>query len=928
MSLVTHGLVGRALAVAAGLLALAGAALPAQQIDRTGRLAGRIIDAATGQGIANVGVQVVGTTLGTMSGIDGRYTIAGIPAGTVTFQARRIGYQPKTVTGLLLDPGATLEQDVTLETTDVQLEAVTVSAAVERGSVSEALDQQRTATGIVNAVTREQIAKSPDGDAAQAVQRVSGVTVQDGKYVAVRGLGERYTQTSLNGARLPSPEPEKRVVPLDLFPAGLLQTITTSKTFTPDLPGDFSGAQVDIRTREFPLRRTISYSASVGYNSLATGRAVLGAPTVGGEWLGFAGAERRLPGVLAAAGNLGSLDQQQTNAVVRAFRDAWSPLARQGSPNYSLGASVGGEDRVLGRRLGYLGSLTYSYAQEIQADQVTSEASPTETPGVLVPLNRFEGETGRTSVLWGGLLNLTAFAGPTHRVSLNNTFSRSADNEAIVDVGVNEEFAAEFQRTTLRFVERTIRSNQLRGEHLFGLRHAFDWDVTSAGVVRDEPDRSDVLYGREPGSAAPFAWANYIQQGTKRIFGALDERSLSGAASYRLALGDATDAGAVKVGGALRRTARDASQLGYVIRGIGLSDVERQQRPEALFGDAYTDADDAVFDVQQASQGGAYEADEIVTAGYAMLEQPIGARIRVVAGARVERWDLDVASLDPFGATNAAARARTDVLPSAIVNVKLTDVQSLRVSATRTLSRPDYREISPICYPDAAFRRVVCGNAELERALIQNYDVRWEWYPNPGEVLSVGLFAKRFDQPIERTIVLSTGRPQESFVNAAGADNYGVELEVRKGLGGLGAWLEPVSLFTNATIMESEIRLSAENRTAGLTNQRRPMVGQAPYVVNAGLTYGAPDGRASATLLYNVAGERVYSVGVAPLVDAYERPRSMLDLSLQLPLLGDVAARLDARNLLDAPIEIEQGGIVLSRYRTGRAFSMGLSWRP
>src|SRR5215211_2030635 len=249
----------------------------------TGRIVGRILDATTGQGLTDVGVQVVGTTLGGMSAIEGRYAIANIPAGTVTVQVRRLGYAPKTVTGILLSAGQTLEQNITMQPATVRLQAMSVTAAAERGTVNEALDQQRTATGIVSAVTAEQITRSPDSDAAQAVQRVSGVTVQDNGTVFVRGLGERYTTTQLNGTRMPSPDPEKRVVPLDMFPSALLQTITTSKTFTPDQSGDFSGAQVDIKMREFPARRQITYSLMTGFNSGTTGSTTLSAPRAGGE---------------------------------------------------------------------------------------------------------------------------------------------------------------------------------------------------------------------------------------------------------------------------------------------------------------------------------------------------------------------------------------------------------------------------------------------------------------------------------------------------------------------------------------------------------------------------------------------------------------------------------------------------------------------
>src|SRR3990170_4245509 len=240
-------------------------------VPATGRIIGQVMDSRTGQGLSDVAIQVVGTTTGTSSGLDGRYGLGKVTAGTVTLHIRRLGFAPKTITGIMLDAGRTIEQDISLDPVTVSLETQIVTASVERGSVSAALDKQRTATGVVNSVTREQISRSPDSDAAQAVQRVSGVTVQDGKYVFVRGLGERYTTTSLNGARIPSPEPERKVVPLDLFPSGLLQSVTTTKTFTPDLPGDFSGAHVDIRTREFPARRQFAYSVTVGANTNAVG---------------------------------------------------------------------------------------------------------------------------------------------------------------------------------------------------------------------------------------------------------------------------------------------------------------------------------------------------------------------------------------------------------------------------------------------------------------------------------------------------------------------------------------------------------------------------------------------------------------------------------------------------------------------------------
>jgi hypothetical protein len=411
---------------------LAQAAQPAPRA----RIVGRIIDSRTGSGLTDVGIQVVGTSAGTASGLDGRFTLSGVTPGTVTLHLRRLGFAAKTVTGILLEPGQTIQQDITLEPVTVSLTTQVVTASAERGTVSEALDRQRTATGVVNSITREQISKSPDGDAAQAMQRVSGVTVQDGRYVVVRGLGERYTTTSLNGARIPSPEPERRVVPLDLFPASLLQSVTTSKNFSPDQPGDFSGAQVDIRTREFPIGSEVQFSSSIGANDAATSRSLVAPPSLRLDWLGFGGTARSRPSALAADGRIdGSLSQQSVNEIVSSFRNVWTPLSREGVPNRSIGLSAGGS-KVVGRsQAGYIAALSYSYSQEVRENEVRAYVEPTDG---LREIDRYEGSTGRASVLWGGIINASLSIGDRTRLSWNNTYNRTADNEARRESGFSE----------------------------------------------------------------------------------------------------------------------------------------------------------------------------------------------------------------------------------------------------------------------------------------------------------------------------------------------------------------------------------------------------------------------------------------------------------------------------------------------------------
>jgi outer membrane receptor protein involved in Fe transport len=892
---------------------------------RSGRIVGRIVDAASGVGLTDVGVQVVGTTIGTQSGVDGRFTLTNVPAGTVTLQARRIGYAAKTVTGLQLAPGQALEQNVALSAAALTLSAQVVTAAAERGTVNEALDQQRTAAGVVNAVTAEQIARSPDGDAAQAVQRVSGVTVQDGRYVFVRGLGERYTQTSLNGARLPSPEPERKVVPLDLFPSGLLQSVTTSKTFTPDQSGDFSGAQVDIKTREFPARRQATFSIMSGFNDAAAGKEIPLPRAVGGELFALAGSGRQLPGFVPGLGNLGTTTQADQNRVINSFRNVWTAERGTGAPNTSISAAFGGDDPVLGRQVGYIASLTYSYNQEVRADQ---ERALARGP-VGESYDRFTGSTGRNSVLWGGLLNLSTLLGTHTRLSLNNTYNRTADNDARVERGTleNEGIPVEIQR--LDYVQRSVWSSQLAGEHELG-RQRIDWAATASGVTRDQPDRSELVYqittdpatGRER-----LLWVNAAGEGAVRTFATLDEHSFEGRGNYTLHISAPEAQRSLKFGALARYTDRSADTRAYGTFAPVMSDDERALPPAALFGGAFTAPDSARLRVRALGQGGEYTANDALTAGYAMADWGLSERLRLIGGARVEYSQVEVDAVNTLGQRYPTTRDFTDLLPSLALTFRPTETQNIRLSGSRTLARPEYRELAGITTRDVIGGVLLVGNPNLIRTLIDNADLRWEWYPNTGEVLSVGVFGKRFHDPIERVYQLTSAAAANiSFANANSATNYGVELEARKGLGFLAEALEPVSVFTNLTLVKSEIDLGAERR--GSTNANRAMVGQAPYVVNGGVTWTSRAGSTSATLLYNRVGERITEAGVLPTPDVKEQPRDVVDFSLRFPIVGAFAGRVDARNLLDTPFTLTQGATTRESYRIGRILQAGVTWRP
>jgi outer membrane receptor protein involved in Fe transport len=915
------------------ILTIVSFSLPAQEpaAPPVGRIVGRILDAQSGQGIVHVTVQVVGTRLGAVSGVDGRYAITNVPAGTVTLHARLIGYTPKTVTGIMLPANKSLEQTITLEQSAAVLTTTVVTAQAQRGSTAEALNTQKTAIGIVSAVTVEQISRSPDSDAAQAAQRVSGVTVQRGGTLFVRGLGERYTTTQLNGTRVPSPEPEKRTVPLDLFPSSLIEAVTTAKTFTPDQQGDFSGAQVEIKTREFPAIRQYSLSMTAGYNSGTTGSEVLTPFSAGGERVANVGAKRDLPSLLRSLGNLQgiNLNQSDENLLISKFRNAWTPDASTASPNSSTSFSVGGNDPVFGQRIGYLLSGTFAQSTDRRTGMVRAQANRGNTPGSTVEQDRFEGEMGSGSVMWGGLANFSTLVAGHSRLSFNNTYSRTADNDARREFGFfeNEGFNARIDRQ--QYVERSVRSTQVAAEHQFGEQHRADWALTSSGVTRDEPDRTEFVYVVEPGTNGTdvLRWHNSSNAGAVRTFSALTEGNREGRLNYQLNFSTFDRQHFIKLGGLYRETDRDADTRAFAINAPKASNEIRELPPEQLFDGRLTDPMDSVLHIIPLAQGGSYTANDKLSAGYVMAEVGLTTRVRLITGARYESDERAVNATSTLGQPVRTRNNWKDLLPSAALNIELTDFQNVRLSMSRTLARPEYRELVPIKSRDVLNGDDLEGNPDLQRTRIDNADIRWEWYPATGEVLSIGVFAKRFDQPIERVYRAAGGSTRfVGFVNAESAENYGIELEARKGLAFAGRLLEPFSLFSNLTVMHSEIDLGTN--TSAATNPKRRMVGQAPYVLNIGLSYSSASGSTSATVLFNRVGDRIEAAGDLPLPDVVQQARNVLDFSLRFPVVGPLSARFDAKNLLDEAFESVQGTVTREYWKAGRTFQFGMLWKP
>jgi TonB-dependent receptor len=656
-------------------------------------------------------------------------------------------------------------------------------------------------------------------------------------------------------------------------------------------------------------------SASTGYHPEVVGKTILQAPNAGREWLGLGAGARGLPE--AARAMPGDARRgPQVNAVVNSFRNAWSVREGAGSLPISLAASLGGTGPLplLDREVGYLFSATYSLSNEVALDQRRSKAG---TGGTVY--DAYQGESGTQSVLWGGIANLSTMVGNHTRISLDNTYNRSADNEARREVGTDENTRSRVMVDRLTYVERAVRSSQIKAEHQIGADHRLDWALSSSGVTRSEPDRSEFVTWLDP--ATPV-WFNDFE-GAVRSFGELDENSLEGSADYQRTFRLGGRSHLFRAGGRYRQTSRDASATGFRIQAYywAEDDPRWQLPPEEFFDGRYATDNDANFLLSRELAGGSYDALDHLGAGYGMVDLGLTSWLRLVGGARVEYYTLTVNSENALGQLALSEREYTDVLPALALNVDLPRDNKLRLSVGRTLARPEYRELAPITYREVLGGEQVIGNDALERTLIDNFDLRWEWYMGLSEVLSVGLFAKRFQNPIEQRFLARSGTDTRTFENAESAENYGVELEVMKNLAFIASALEPLSLFSNLTLMESTVD------TGNPLDVERRMVGQAPWVVNTGLTWASGSGRLSATAFYNVVGPRIVNARASGTMvdDVVESPRHLVDLSFRFPFRGGMAAKVDFRNLLDSPYEVLQGGVTRNYHRIGRSISMGVS---
>lgn len=890
-----------------------------------GRLTGRVVDAASGQGIADAQIAVAGTTLGARTDLDGRYILLNVPFGTYSVSARRLGYQPKQFDRIVVSSSEATIVNFTIGTAAVSLQSVTVRATTDTRTASEAslLAAQQKAAAASDGVSAEQIKRTPDANAGEAATRVSGVSIVDGKFLVARGLSERYSTTLVNGAEVPSPEPTKKLVPLDVFPASLLESIVVTKSATPDKPGDFAGGAVEIKTKEFPENPIRQFSFSQGFNSQTTGKTLPFPAKRALDALGFDNGFREPPPR--------SLLEQGPSGPERfaeRVRSEWNPRPVRALPNLGLGFTLGNQRPGEKITLGYVVSLTYSAGRDYSQDRLFRYYL-----GTTEPQRGFVYQDYRNSVDWGAVANVSMRIGTRNKFSLKNLYTRNAEELFSTNEGFNLDRNGDVRNYQMSYVERQLVQSQLAGEHLLQgfLNSRLEWKATLSQSLRNEPDNRQAEYVQVAGDGRYGLNFN-----TDFWYRTLDDAQRSLQVDWQVPTRLLWTPMTFKIGGAARQKRREFAAY------LGAFNIDQTTRPPAelqflpphlLFSPENLGAWVRVGFPGASAQP--YDANDDVNAAYGLVDMLIASRVRVVAGARVEQWALDL-----FDGGRTVARADSlrkpttrrvaDVLPSANVTVKITDRLNFRMAAFKNVTRPDTRELSRDEYTEVSGSCGTIGNPELQRGEVYNADSRVEWFPRPGEVFSVSGFYKYFRDPILRAVSGRNGCTY-GYINGKSADNFGMEIDVRKDLSFLPGVLQGLSVGSNVTLVRSSVRISP---VFGRYDPGLDLEGQSPWLVNGNLSWRSASGRYSGTVLYNHFADRVIrygfaSAGVGQGPNVVERGRGTLDAKVQLAVGKSATVSMAARNLTNARVQFFQA-VDIGNDLTGRAipgvnFSLGVS---
>ncbi|HVI43307.1 MAG TPA: TonB-dependent receptor [Chitinophaga sp.] len=864
------------------------------------KIAGKVTDKKTNEPLIGVTVVVQGTSKGAVTDVEGRYSLS-VEPGNYTIDFKYIGYQTKSVSDVIAKSTTPVYLNVIMdEPKSKELQEVVIRGSFKQETINALYAAQKSNAVVSDGISADLIRKSPDKNTGEVLKRVSGTSIQDNKFVVVRGLSERYNTTLMNNAQMPSTEPDKKAFSFDIIPSSLIDNITIYKTASPDLPGDFAGGAVKVSTKDFPDQRFLELQLSTGYNTQTTFKDFYAAPPKGKyDFLGFDDGSRALPSAYKkASDNYTLLESSDKIAITKQFPNTFSAGKSDGKshPPFGIQLSTGNSWQVKknNNKFGYIFSVNYGNNNRRNFRE-RSERTVTEH------LFDYKDDIYVKAVNLGAVLNL-AYNFGNNKIALKNFYNNDYNNSFVRRSGLlfdNNDGQPRISYNN-EVTQNSLYNTTLEGQHNFGKdKLAIDWNLSYGRSSRNQPDQRILSFRQYAGddfytlSLSNENNPNITEAG--RVYTKLTENIYSGNLNFSLPFRLFGQMQKFKFGGMKSYRSRDFSAvaLGYATAfshsNIPLS---KEVTVDNIFSNENIDRYKillARIDLNNKD----YKGTGDLNTGYLMFDNKLTEALRLVWGARIESYTQ---VLKTIGQPDQRYE-NTDVLPSVNATYALNEQNNLRLSFSQTVNRPEFRELAAFRYYDYDTEYLIEGNKNLKRSTATNADLRWEFFPGAGEIISVSGFYKRFNNPIEQT---NDGNNILSYNNAIKAVDFGGELEFRKRLGFIGQnkIFENIVFYANAAYIYSNVDLPGADGS-----KKTPLQGQSPYLINSGLSYAPADNNFSVNLLYNRIGQRLRFRGMNLGLDTYERPRDVIDFQVSKRLFKNAGElKLNISDILAQPI--------------------------
>lgn len=861
------------------------------------KLNGRVLNQKN-EPISGASVTVSGKVVA--ADVEGRFSVILEASKKYTLTVSAVGYQSKSVDEIEVRANDANVFDIVLEVSAKQGAEIVIQSTAKKETTNALISYQKNTNTVSSVISAESIRRSPDRNTGEVLKRTTGASVQEGKFIIIRGLADRYNQAMLNGVLLTSTEPDRKTFSFDLIPASMIDNIVINKAFVPEYPGEWAGGLIQVNTKDIPSKNFFNIQVGTGINSQTVGQKFYKDKGGKTDWLGIDDGTRSLPGSYTRKAEFDILSPAEKTAIGKQMRNAWAPVESTAPMNVSLQLNGGFTGKFLGKKVG--GSLGISYSKTNRILHLINRSNAL-SGGVFTENYDFNDTRYAQDISVGALGSFSVQINSLNKVSVKAIVNLNSPQNVTLRKGLDFNRGEDIRATELSFKQNTFFTTQVSGDHSISKALKFKWYGAFNILDGYVPDQRRLAYSRFTNTQDPFRLLisnSLSQQSGSRIYQTLSDYIYTAGGDLNYSFNLFNQKQAIKGGYMLQIKDRlyDAQLFANYLPldnpVLTLLPAETVFNTEN-FGDGT--GNKFGFDAIKGKTF-RYMANTILNAGFIQFDNQFKQGLRVVWGVRVEHFDQLVGSVKTWDPRHTHTQV-IDFLPGMNATFKLNPKTNIRLSASQTVIRPELRELSFLNLYDFELNASVQGNPLLKRTKITNLDLRYELYRKAGEVFTVGIFYKNFINPIEQLFNEGVGGSSTfSYQNASEANTYGAEIEIRKKLDFITSGLKNFTFQANASYINSKVK-------DAVFNISRPLQGQSPYLLNFGLLYDLEKAGLSSTILFNQVGPRIYLVGDltagAGSPNIYEAPRALLDFQISKKLIKDKAElRLSISDILNA----------------------------